>query len=127
LPRGTGWWLNAIARSNISSTVSTRITPHWRSSASVAASVPASAPVWDEAARAPARDRPDFTAMMGFFRVISRASCVKRRGFPKFSRYIRITPVRSSSAQYWIRSLPLTSGLLPTETNCEMPMPYSAA
>ena len=30
-------------------------------------------------------------------------------------------PTRSS------RSLPLTSGLLPTDTNCEMPMPYSRA
>ena len=29
--------------------------------------------------------------------------------------------MRGSSAQYWRRSLPETSALLPTETNVEMP------
>ena len=38
-----------------------------------------------------------------------------------------MTWVRSSSCQSSSRSLLLTSDLLPTETNCEMPSPHLAA
>ena len=81
----------------------------------------------DEAARAPTFERPDFTTMIGLRLVRSRAISRKRRGFPKFSTYIRITPTDGSSAQCASRSLPLTSGLLPMETNWLMPIPYSLA
>ena len=90
-------------------------------------SAPARAPVCEEAALAPAPVRPDFTTTMGFLRVTLRAIRVKRRGFPKFSMYMRITRVSGSSSQYSIRSFPETSGLLPTETKWWMPTPYSAA
>ena len=126
-PSGSGSWLNAIARSNRSITVSTRITPYCASSASIALSRPASAPVCDDAARAPDAVRPLFTAMIGLVRVTSRAIRANFCGLPKFSRYMRITRVAGSAAQYSIRSLPLMSALLPTETNWLMPMPYSAA
>jgi hypothetical protein len=75
----------------------------------------------------PAAVRPAFTAMTGLCFVTLRATRVKRRGLPKFSRYIRMTRVASSWAQYSIRSLPLTSALLPMDTKWLMPIPYSAA
>ena len=65
--------------------------------------------------------------MIGFVRVMRGAISRKRRGLPKFSTYIRITPIGGSCSQCSSRSLPLTSGLLPIDTNCEMPMPYSVA
>ena len=93
----------------------------------MARSVPARAPVWDEAARAPASVRPDFTTAMGFFLDTRLAMGVKCLGFPKLSRYMRMSRVPGSSSQYSRRSFPLTSGLFPTETNWWIPMPYSAA
>jgi hypothetical protein len=69
-------------------------------SASTTASLAASAPVCDDAARAPAAERPDLTATIGLFRATRRAIWLKRRGLPKLSRYSRMTSVRGSSAQY---------------------------
>ena len=83
--------------------------------------------MWELAARAPAPVRPDFTTTIGLRRVTRRAIRVNRRGFPKFSRYMRITRVPGSSPQYSIRSLPETSALLPTEATCRIPRPSSAA
>ncbi len=125
--RGSGWPLKVIARSNSSSTEPARRTPAWASSASTATSLAARAPVWELAARAPTRERPDFTTTIGLTRVMREAMSRKRRGLPKFSTYIRITPTWGSVSHCSRRSLPLTSGLLPIETNCEIPMPYSAA
>jgi hypothetical protein len=121
LPRGTGWFASSIATSKSSSSVPVRMTPAWRSSASTTWSDSASAPVCDDAAREPALERPDLTAMIGFLRATRRAILANRAGLPKLSRYSRITSVRGSSDQYWIRSLPETSALLPTETKLEMP------
>ena len=126
-PRGIGWPSRAMAMAKSSWTESARSTPHWERRASVATSAPASAPVWEAAARAPAPVRPDFTTTMGFWRLTRRARGMNRRGFPKFSRYMRMTSVPSSSTQYSIRSLPLTSALFPTDTKWWIPMPYSAA
>ena len=117
LPRGRGALLNASAASNSSSTESARCTPHWASNASVAMSTWARAPVWLEAAFAPASDRPAFTTRIGFLRVVSRARLTKDLGLPNDSRYIRITPTSSSSRQYSVRALPETSVLFPTDTN----------
>ncbi len=79
------------------------------------------------AARAPARERPDLTTITGFVRVRRPAISRKRVGLPKLSTYIRITCTSGSASQASSRSLPLTSGLLPTDTNCEIPIPYSLA
>ena len=73
--------------SSSSSRVSTRITPAWWNSASTVASDAArSRPVWEAAARAPAFDRPAFTATIGVVRATLRAMRAKRRGLPKDSR-----------------------------------------
>ncbi len=101
------------------------MTPHCASSDSTAMSAPASAPVCEAAALAPAAVRPDFTARMGLVAVTRRAICTKRFGFPKLSRYIRMTLVRSSCSQYSSRSLPETSALFPSEANIDRPSPRS--
>jgi len=85
-PRGSGWFASSMATSNSSSMVSVRMTPDCRHSASTAVSAPASEPVWLDAARAPERVRPLFTATIGFCRATRRAICVKRCGFPNDSR-----------------------------------------
>ena len=84
-PRGIGCKANAIARSKSSSIEFARRTPVWENTASAARSEPLREPVWDTAARLPASERPDFTAMMGLSFVVSRAIRTKFRGLPKFS------------------------------------------
>ena len=96
--------------------------PAWRNSASTTASLVASAPVCEAAARAPAFERPALTATIGLMRPTRRAISLNFFGLPKLSRYSRMTPVLGSSAQYWIKSLLETSALLPTETKLEIPM-----
>ena len=127
LPFGTGWFASSIDMSKSSSIVSVRITPVCRKTASTAVSAPARAPVCDDAARAPAALRPLFTATIGFFRATRRAICANRRGFPKLSRYRRITSVSGSFSQCSMRSLPETSALFPTETKLRTPIPSAAA
>ncbi len=102
-----------------------RSTPLCANSDSTATSVPASDPVCDAAARAPAAVRPDLTASTGFLRVTRRQICRKRSGLPKLSRYIRMTRVCASSSQHSSRSLPETSALLPRDTNIDRPRPRS--
>ena len=69
---------------------------------------------------------PAFTATTGLARVSRRASRLKRRALPNDSMYMHTTSVRSSSSQYWRRSLPDTSARLPRATNDEMPTPSLA-
>ena len=124
LPRGRGFLEKASARSNNSSTVFTRTAPHCSSRASVATSSPwraTSAPVCDEAARAPASVRPDFTTSRGLRFEILRQICIKRLAFPKDSKYIKIKSVCGSSSQYSRRSLPETLVLLPMLTKIGKP------
>jgi hypothetical protein len=52
---------------------------------STSTSLLARAPVCDEAARAPASDRPALTARIGFVRPTRRAISANFRGFPKLS------------------------------------------
>jgi len=85
-PAGRGWFASSAAMSNMSSSVSARITPAWRNSASTATSLAARAAVWEPAARVPAAVRPAFTARIGFLRPTRRARRAKRRGLPKDSR-----------------------------------------
>ena len=100
LPAGTGWSARSVATSNSCSSVSVRITPLWRKSASTVESEAASsAPVCDIAARLPAVLRPLFTATIGLRLPMRRASLANRRGFPKDSRYISTTSVSGSSSQ----------------------------
>ena len=98
-PRGTGWCESSAATSNISSSRSVRITPACLKSASTTTSLVASAPVCEAAARDPALDRPALTATIGFVRPTRRAISLNFFGFPKLSRYSRITDVLASSAQ----------------------------
>ena len=125
--RGNALTPKPIAKSKRSSTELARSTPACASIASTAVSFAAKAPVCDEAARAPARDRPDFTTIIGLVLVMRDAISKKCRGFPKFSTYIKITFTDGSVSHRSSRSLLLTSGLLPIDTNCEIPMPYSRA
>ena len=75
-PSILGTKVNALPRSNISSTLNTRSAPHWRSDASKIASAPPRAPVWDCAARCPDRVRPDFKTINGFDREQARAASI---------------------------------------------------
>ena len=97
--RGSDCTSNAIAISNSSSIDDARSTPVCAKSASTAVSLAASAPVWDDAARAPLRERPDLTTMIGFVFVTRPAISRKRAGLPKLSTYIRMTPTESSCSQ----------------------------
>ena len=56
-------------------------TPDWRKAAVKARSEPASVPVWEEAARAPAAVRPDLTMTSGFRRLAALATSMKRWPF----------------------------------------------
>src|SRR5581483_765838 len=125
-PAGRGWWASTAAVSKSCSMVSPRITPVWRNRASTARSGLARAAVWDDAPRLPAVDRPLLTAMIGLRQATRWAMRWNLPGFPKDSRYSRMTSVPLSSSQYCRRSLPLTSALLPTETKLEIPSPRRA-
>ena len=127
LPVASGQRSRATARSNSSSMVLALSTPHWSRKAETVTSVPAIAPVWLDAARAPSAVRPDLTTRIGFLRPTRLAISVNRRGLPNDSRYMAITRVPGSSSQYSSRSLPETSALLPMEANCVSPTPRSAA
>ena len=99
-PWGTGWLASRVATSNISSSVSVRMTPFWRNRASTVVSDEASsAPVCETVARVPDALRPLLTTTIGFVSAICRQSRANRRGFPNDSRYSRMTWVRSSSCQ----------------------------
>src|SRR5574341_1036541 len=81
--RGRGRPENAMAMSNSSSMEPARSTPACASSASTAVSLAASAPVCEEAARAPTRERPDFTTMITTFSLCpGNPRCLLYRGAP---------------------------------------------
>ena len=85
-PVGAGWCARIAATSSISSSVSVRITPFCRNSASRAVSDATIAAVCEAAARIPAGLRPLLTATIGFREPIRRARRANRFGFPKDSR-----------------------------------------
>ncbi len=60
---------------------------------------------------------------MGFFLATRFASLANFLGFPKDSRWSRITSVSSSLSQYWIMSLLEMSALFPTEMKLDIPSP----
>jgi hypothetical protein len=84
-PGGRGCVASTRVTSNISSIVVVRMTPDWRNSASTTVSLDASAPVCDEAARAPAADRPALTTTIGLRRATRCAICPNFAGLPKLS------------------------------------------
>src|SRR5450759_5995251 len=86
-----------------------------------------SAPVCDDVARLPAGERPPLTARIGFERLTRRAIRANLRGLPNDSRYSMIKSVAPSASQYWMKSLPARSALLPTDTNDEIPEPRACA
>ncbi len=107
-PRGRGWWASSWATSNMSSRVSTWITPAWRNIASTAAcGAPMRRTVWPIGT--PWEVRPERTATIGLRCETRRAMRENLRGLPMDSRYIITTSVASSSSQYCRRSLPETS------------------
>jgi len=103
------------------------MTPACRNSASTLADDSLGAAVCLLAARAPATERPPFTATMGLERDTRRAIRPNLRGFPNDSRYKTIRSVAMSCSHHSSRSLPLTSALFPTDTNVETPMPRADA
>ena len=126
-PCGSGWLDSSVATSISSSREVARMTPAWWNSASTAASEPASAAVWDFAARWPIVVVPLFSARIGLRRATLRASWPNRRGLPNDSRYRRMTCVVGSSSHHSRRSLDETSALFPIETNDESPSPRASA
>ena len=70
-PFGSGAFENAKPKSNNSAMVSTRIIPDCLNDVSNARSLPASAPVWEDAAAAPAELEPDLSTIIGFLRAVS--------------------------------------------------------
>ena len=64
--------------SSRSAKVSARITPIWRKKASYIRSAPASAPVWEEAARAPDSDRPTLNTTMGLPHAAARSAARRK-------------------------------------------------
>ena len=62
---------NANPKSNNSAIVSTRIIPDCLNAVSNARSLPASAPVCEDAASAPAELEPDLSTIIGFLRAVS--------------------------------------------------------
>src|SRR5206468_6919645 len=80
-------------------------------------------PVCDAAARLPASERPDLTAMTGFSFVVARAIRTKFFGFPKFSMYARTILVSGSARHDASRSFRLTWALFPREQNFAKPTP----
>src|SRR3989454_232701 len=126
-PCGIGCKAKAIARSKSSSIEFARRTPVCENTASAARSEPPREPVWDTAARLPASERPDFTAMTGLSFVVSRAIRTKFLGLPKFSMYARISFVSGSPCHTRRRSLRLTWALFPSEQNFAKPTPKDFA
>ncbi len=84
-PAGNGWYAKTCATSNISASVSTRMTPDCRNSASIAATGTwLCGTVWPSGT--PCVERPLFTATTGFAAAARRASRANLRGFPSDSR-----------------------------------------
>ena len=84
-PRGSGWWATSCATSNISSRVSTWITPAWRNIASTAAGGAAILrTAWPMGT--PWVVRPERTATIGLRRLTRRAMRENLRGLPIDSR-----------------------------------------
>ena len=75
----------------------------------------------------PDTDVPPLRATTGLRWDTALAMRAKRTGSPNDSRYSSTTLVASSSAHRRSRSLPLTSALLPIDTNDEMPAPRRSA
>ena len=84
-PRGSGWWASSWATSNISSRVSTWITPAWRNMASTAWLGAANLrTIWPMGT--PWVVRPDRTARIGLRSETRRAMRENLRGLPIDSR-----------------------------------------
>ena len=79
-PFGIGQFENTLAVEKSSRSESSRMTPDCFRSASAARSPPARDPVWDEAAEAPAAERPALRARTGFFFEMREARARKFAG-----------------------------------------------
>lgn len=90
---------SAADTSSSSSRPSTRVTPSWRSTASVMASEPVRWPVCERAIEVPASVRPTFTITMGLrARAAWSAASISDRPSLNPSMYAAITPTSGRSA-----------------------------
>ena len=118
---------NASAVSKRSCTPCARITPVCLNAASKATSEPASAPVCDEAARAPASVPPDFKRMMGLTLVAFCATSMNRLPSTTSSIYPRMRLVSGSVMKYSMKSISERSALFPRLMNLENPTSFPMA
>ena len=80
-PFGIGQLANTFAVENKFFKEYSLITPDWLNNAFAALSAPANEPVCEDAADAPAAERPAFKAKIGFFLEILVANFLKFAGF----------------------------------------------
>ena len=80
-PFGIGQFENALAFAKRFLSENSLITPDCFKRAAAALSAPASEPVWEDAAEAPAAERPALRAKIGLFFVILQANFLKFAGF----------------------------------------------
>ena len=76
-PFGIGQLAKTLAVAKRFLRENSRMTPDWRRSASAARSAPARLPVWEDAAEAPAAERPALSASTGFF--LERREAMRRK------------------------------------------------
>lgn len=98
------------------------ITPVLAKAKSKAISLPAKAPVWDEAAEAPKAEVPDLRIIIGFF--LQASGIYSKNALPSItdSRYNKMIFVLSSSQTSLISSTSWTSHLFPNEMKFEKPI-----
>jgi len=127
-PRSTRPVDSATGMSSRSLKVCARITPTSLNSASYMRSAPASAPVCETAACAPASERPILNATTGLpARAAFSAAWRKRSGWRTLSTYNAMTRVASSSARWSTKSARSRSTSLLVEISLDRPMPRAAA
>ena len=80
-PFGIGQFAKTLAVANRSFNEYSLITPDWANNAFAALSAPAREPVCEDAAEAPAAERPALRAKIGFFLEILEANFLKFAGF----------------------------------------------
>ncbi|CAM5672947.1 hypothetical protein SVIOM342S_01361 [Streptomyces violaceorubidus] len=98
------------------------MTPACRRMSSYTASSPASAPVCDPAAFAPAAVRPALSTTTGFLGTVARAASTNARPSLRSSRCIAMHSVCGSSPNQVSRSSSSRSDLLPRPTMADTPV-----
>src|SRR6201999_3244739 len=121
-PFGVGNTGMPRANSSMSRNDRARITPDWLNTSSYILSLPASAPVCELAALAPAEVRPAFSTTIGFFFDTRLATSAKARPSFRSSQCCAMIWVLSSCSKKVNRSSSSISDLLPRPTIAETPI-----